>query len=89
MDELAAVRLCGFSLAFDRLAKSLALNFNAQSSNCMSELSCSLSSCSLLLKSVTNLFKPMRNSDPRVTMVLVEGLDSDIYFICTLKSNKL
>ena len=29
MDELAESRLCGFALAFDRLAKSLAFNFNA------------------------------------------------------------
>ena len=31
VDELAGVRLCGFVLAFDRLAKSLAFNFNAYS----------------------------------------------------------
>ena len=30
----------------------------AQSSNCISDVSCSLSSCSLFLNSVTNLFKP-------------------------------
>ena len=47
-------RLCGFALAFDRLAKASTLDSNAQSSNCISEVSCSLSSCSLLLKSVTN-----------------------------------
>ena len=48
-----------FALAFDRLAKASTFVFNAQSSNCISELSCSLSSSSLLLlKSVTNLFKP-------------------------------
>ena len=29
MDEMAEVRLCGFALAFDRLAKSLAFNLNA------------------------------------------------------------
>ena len=54
----AEVRLCGFALAFDRLAKSLAFNFNTFSSNCISEVSCSLSSWSLLFKFVTNLFKP-------------------------------
>ena len=53
VDELAEVRLCGFVLAFDRLAKSLAFNFNAYSSNYMSEVS-----CSLLFKFVTNFFKP-------------------------------
>ena len=59
MDELAESRLCGFALAFDRLAKSLAFNFNAYSSNCISAVSCSLSSWSLLLfKFVTNLFNP-------------------------------
>ena len=45
-------------LAFDRLAKASTLIFNANSSNYISEVSCSLSSSSLLLKFVTNLFKP-------------------------------
>ena len=58
VDELAEIRLCGFALAFDRLAKASTFVFNAQSPNCISEVSCSLSSSSLLLKSVTNLFKP-------------------------------
>ena len=47
-----------FCFAFDRLAKSPAFNFNAYSSNCISEVSCSLSSWSLLFKFVINLFKP-------------------------------
>ena len=56
---LAQVRLCGFALAFDRLAKARAFDFNAKLSNCISEVSCSLLSFSLLLlNSVTNLFKP-------------------------------
>ena len=38
VDELAESRLCGFALAFDRLAKSLAFNLNAYSSNCTSEV---------------------------------------------------
>ena len=42
MDELADSLLCGFALAFERLAKSLAFNFNAYSLNCISEVSCSL-----------------------------------------------
>ena len=58
MDELAEIRLSGFALTFDRLAKAGTFDFNALSSNCISEVSCSLSSCSLLYKSVTNLFKP-------------------------------
>ena len=59
VDELAGVRLCGFALASDRLAKANTFVFNAKSSNCISEVSCSLSSSSLLLlKSVTSLFKP-------------------------------
>ena len=58
VDELAESRLCGFSLAFDRLAKSFAFNLNAYSTNCISEVSCSLSFFSLLFKSVTNVFKP-------------------------------
>ena len=53
-------RLCGFALAVDEVAKSPALNFNAYSSKCISEVSCSLSSCFLLLKSVTNLFTPWK-----------------------------
>ena len=59
VDELAGVRLRGFVLGFDRLAKASTFVFNAISSNCISEVSCSFSSSSLLLlKSVTNLFKP-------------------------------
>ena len=46
-----------FSFAFHRLDLSHAFNFNAYSSNCTSEVSCSLSSCSLF-KFVTDLFKP-------------------------------
>ena len=55
LDELAGSRLCGFALAFDRHAKSLALNFNAYSSNCTSEVS-----CSLLFKFVTNVSEPWK-----------------------------
>ena len=29
VDELAEIRLCGFALAFDRLAKARAFDFNA------------------------------------------------------------
>ena len=57
VDEQAEVRLRGFALAFDRLAKANTSVFNAKSSDCISEVSCSMSSWSLLLKSVTNLFK--------------------------------
>ena len=49
---------CGFASAFDRLAKASTFDFNAYSSNCISEVSCSLSSWSLLFKFVTKLFKP-------------------------------
>ena len=42
VDELAGVRLCGFALAFDLLAKASTFVFNAKSSNCISEVSCSL-----------------------------------------------
>ena len=47
-----------FALAFGRLAKANTFVFNAKLSNCISEVSCSLLSYFLLLKSVTNLFKP-------------------------------
>ena len=30
VDELAEIRLCGFALAFDRLAKASTFNFNAR-----------------------------------------------------------
>ena len=56
--EQPEVGLRGLALAFGRLAEARTFNFNAQSSNCISEVSYSLSSSSLLLKSVTNLFKP-------------------------------
>ena len=49
LDEQAEVGALGFDLAFERLA-------NANSSVFVSDVSCSLSPSSLLLKSVTNLF---------------------------------
>ena len=52
-EEPASYRLCGFALAFDRHAKSLASNFNAYSLNWTSEVS-----CSLLFKFVTKLLEP-------------------------------
>ena len=58
IDEQAEVGLLGFALAFDRLANENAFVFYTNSSNFVSEVSCSLSLSSLLLKSVTNLFKP-------------------------------
>ena len=57
-DEQAEVGLLGFALAFDRLAKASTFVFNANSSDFVSELSCSSSSHSLSIKSVTKLFKP-------------------------------
>ena len=51
VDEQAEVGLLGFALAFDRLA-------NANTSVFVVEVSCSLSSYFLSIKSVTNLFKP-------------------------------
>ena len=58
VDKQAEVRLGGFTLAFHRLAKASVSVFNANASVFVWEVSCSLSSCSLLLKSVTNFFKP-------------------------------
>ena len=58
VDELAGVRLRGFALAFDRLVKASTFVFNANSSDFVSEVSRSLSSYSLSIKSVTNLFNP-------------------------------
>ena len=50
--------LLGFALALDRLAHANTLVFNANTSVLVSEVSCSLSSYSLSIKSVTNLFNP-------------------------------
>ena len=59
VDEVAEIRLRGFALAFDRLAKASTFVFNAKSSNCIEDVSCSLLSFPLLsLTSVTNLFNP-------------------------------
>ena len=58
VDELARVLRCGFASGFDRLAEASTYVFNAKSSNCISEVSCSLLSFSFLFKFVTNLFKP-------------------------------
>ena len=58
VDEQAEVCLRGFALAFDRLAKASAFVFNANSSDFVSEVSCSLLSYSLSIKFVTNLFNP-------------------------------
>ena len=61
VDEQAEERLCGFALAFDWLAKARAFDFNGKSSNCISEVSCSLLSSSLLLlKSVTSTREKLR-----------------------------
>ena len=60
LEESARSRLCGFALAFDRHAKSLASNFSAYSSSCTSEIS-----CSLFFKFVTNLFESMRDFWPK------------------------
>ena len=60
VDGLARVRLCGFALAFVRLAKTNTSVFNANSSDFVT-VSCSLSSYSLSIKSVTNLFNPSEN----------------------------
>ena len=68
------ISFCGFALAFDRHAKSPALNFNANSSNCISEVS-----CSLLFKFVTNLFKPWEI----LTHVWELSLFTDIILIST------
>ena len=63
-DEQVVEGLLGFVLAFDRLA-------NANTSVIVVEVSCSLSSYYLSINSVTNLFRPWENSDPRVRVVVV------------------
>ena len=75
----------GFVLAFDRLAKASTFVFNAQSSNCISEVSCSLSSWSLVVQVRDQLVQAMRNSDPRVRSVLVFRLNSNFHSTFTLQ----
>ena len=67
VEESAGSRHCDFALAFDRLAKSIAFNRNAYSSNCTSEVS-----CLLLFTFVTNLFKPWEIPTQGVRIVLVK-----------------
>ena len=81
MEELADSRLCGSALAFDRLAKSFAPNFNAYSSSWTSD-----SSCSLLFKFVTNLLKAIRNSDTGVRIVFVHRHSSDFNSVLTVQA---
>ena len=58
-------------------------DLNANSSSCISEWS--LSSSSLLLKSVTNLFKPWEIFDQRVRIVFVYRFNSYFHSILTLQ----
>ena len=51
-----------------------------------SEVSCSLSSCSLLFKFVTNLFKPWEIPDSWVRIFFVHSLNSDLQSIFTLQA---
>ena len=64
VDKLAESRLCGFALAFDRHAKSLAFNFNAYSSNCISEVSCLFVVLVVVVQVRDQFIQAMRNSDP-------------------------
>ena len=75
VDELAEVRLRGFALAFDRLAKASTFFFNAKSLNCISRG---------FLLFVVLVFVTMRNSDPRVRIVFVYRLNSYFHSIFTL-----
>ena len=76
-DEQVVESLLGFASAFDRLA-------NANTSVFVVEVSCTLSSYSLSIKSVTNLFKSMSNSDPRVRIGFVHRFNSDFHSVFTL-----
>ena len=71
VDELAGVRLCGFALAFDRLAKASTFVFNAK----IFELHLRgflLAVVVLLVAQIRDqLIQAMRNSDPRVRIVVV------------------
>ena len=79
--EPASSLLCGFALAFDRHAKSFTSNFNAYSSSCISEVS-----CSMLFKFITNFFCSMRNSDPRVRIVSVHRHSSDLNSVLNVQA---
>ena len=70
--------LLGFALALDRLA-------NANTSVFVSEVSCSLSSYSLVDQVCDQLVQSMRNSDPRVRIVFVHRFNSNFHSIFTLQ----
>ena len=82
VDEQAGVRLRGFALAFDRLAKARYIRFQRE----IFELHLR---CLLLVVVVflvvaqvrDQLIQSMRNSDPRVRIVLVYKINSKFHFI--------
>ena len=82
MDEPAESRFSGFALAFDRLAKSPAFNFNAYSSNYHLLVVVLL----LVVQVRDQLIQAMRNSDPRVRIVFVHRLNSDLHSKFTLQA---
>ena len=65
------MRFRGLVLAFDQLAKASTFVFNANSTNFMSEVSCSLSSFFVVAQVRDQLFQAMRNSEPRVRSVFL------------------
>ena len=83
VDELAEVRLCGFALAFDRLQNHLHsfLTRSLRTAFLRFPARCRLG---LVVQVCDPLIKAMRNSDPRVRIVLVHRLNSDFHSIFTL-----
>ena len=71
-----------FALTCVLLAEASTFDFKPNSSNFISEVSCSLSSCSLLFKSVV---QTMRHSDRRVKSVFVYRSSSNVHSRFTLQ----
>ena len=87
VDELARVRLCGFALAFDRLAKARAFDFNAKIFELHLGGFLLVVVVLLVVAQVRDqLIQAMRNSEPWVRIVFVYRFNSDFHSIFTLYS---
>ena len=80
-EELAGSLLCGFAFAFDRhtnLSHSVVTHYSSSWSSGIS--------VSLLFKSITKLIWSMRNSDPGVSIVSAQRLNSDLNSVLTVQA---
>ena len=86
VDGLARVRLCGFALVIDRLAKARAFGFNAKFFELHLRSFLLVVVMFLVVAQVRDqLIQAMRNSDPRVIIVFVYRFNSDFHSIFTLQ----